>query len=306
MNSCNLCLENLSAYLDGELTEAENQAFEAHINACDACSDELALMTSILSVFDELEEDLPEDFETSLHDRLVAAKEENETKRNRVGKIRFISQIAAGFVLVITLGLVIRSGFFGVQKDSASGMAAPAAAPEQVAGGAMTTQQNNIYKFSVGFADDAETAMNSSSITEHDPIQVDDIGENIVDDGHVNVDKRALAMSFNEGIHNRLEGKDTLVTIRVEDMKLALDSIVAIQKKLEDGDAPNLSTLKTVRDNYYRGLDQNVEISLFYSNDVLWQEFLSEMQEAFPDMDVQSVAAKEESEHIRVLIQTVE
>ena len=30
MNSCDSCLENLSAYLDKELPEADKQAFELH------------------------------------------------------------------------------------------------------------------------------------------------------------------------------------------------------------------------------------------------------------------------------------
>ncbi len=313
MNDCNSYLENLSAYLDGELSQADKQSFEEHIHSCEACSGELALMNAIISSCNELEEELPEGFEASLHKRLEAAKEEAADKKKQLVRIRTYSQIAAGFVLVIALGLFIRSGLF-MQK--AGNSTQPQNAPMTAAGNAssqdaMKESEDN----DDGLVDTAENLQTQRALTtsmktapppnatptlmaKHDDLET---AEKVV----IEPDAGIYAMMFTEATTNRVEGNDTLIRIEVSDIPKALDSIMAIEKKLEAGGASNYEVLSKSKQEY-GGADQPVDLKLYYSNDVLWQQFLSEMQGAFPEMVVESVTAQEEQEYIRVVLVNIE
>ncbi|WP_430886171.1 DUF4349 domain-containing protein [Fusibacter sp. JL216-2] len=66
-------MENkISMYLDKDLPESEVKALEEHIQSCDTCKalyEDLKLMNEIMSDMPVM--DLPEDFESELHDKLV-------------------------------------------------------------------------------------------------------------------------------------------------------------------------------------------------------------------------------------------
>ncbi len=312
MNSCDLCLENLSAYLDGELFDADKQAFEQHIQACETCAGELAVMKLILSSTSDLEEELPEGFEASLHKRLEAAKEEAATKRKQLVKIRLFSQIAAGFILVVALGLVVRSGLFS-QKDSNSAGHAPMApmttagdnqaapseiekaAPADAQGTNAGTQAEIILAESVKTPEAAE---NFGLMTDTGPLQAQEKVVVVPDDAMFST---AATRSM-----NRLDGFDTWIRIQTADIEKALDSITAIEKKLDNGANVNWDNLENARQKYAEATEQPIEVKLYYSNDELWQQFLGEMQGVFPDMILESVEAKEELEYIRVVLQKVD
>ena len=76
MNRCDYCLENLSAYLDRELSEHEMKAIEMHLEQCDSCTLEFNILKTIVSTCSELLEELPEGYSSSLHTKLEKAKEE--------------------------------------------------------------------------------------------------------------------------------------------------------------------------------------------------------------------------------------
>ena len=101
----------------------------------------------------------------------------------------------------------------------------------------------------------------------------------------------------------RVEGQDTLVRIRVTDIGKSIDSILAIQEKLGDKANDNHLNLQNAKELYGGSDGGSVELKLVYSNDQLWQEFLSDMQGIFPDMQVESVPAQEEQEFIRVVVE---
>ena len=104
---------------------------------------------------------------------------------------------------------------------------------------------------------------------------------------------------------NRLDGFDTWIRIQTADIEKALDSISAIEKKLDNGANVNRDSLENARQKYAEATELPIEVKLYYSNDELWQQFLGEMQGVFPDMILESVEAKEELEYIRVVLQKV-
>ncbi|NLO38857.1 MAG: hypothetical protein GX115_05230 [Ruminiclostridium sp.] len=310
MNSCDLCLENLSAYLDGELSDADKQAFEQHIQACETCAEELAVMKLILSSASDLEEELPEGFEASLHKRLEAAKEEAATKRKQLVKIRLFSQIAAGFILVVALGLVVRSGLFS-QKDSNSTGQAPTA-PMATAGDNPAAQSKTVE---AAPADTQGTnAGTQIEITMAESVKTPDTEKNLglmTDTGPLQAQEKVVvvpdtmfSMAATRSM-NRLDGFDTWIRIQTADIEKALDSIAAIEKKLDNGANVNRDSLENARQKYAEATELPIEVKLYYSNDELWQQFLGEMQGVFPDMILESVEAKEELEYIRVVLQKV-
>lgn len=94
-------LEEVAAYLDGELTGAVLDRFEQHVKACAACADELRMQRQLLCTLDVAFNDstgfdLPNDFT-----RVVTARAENDLSgmRNRHERRRAI-QLCAVLALV--------------------------------------------------------------------------------------------------------------------------------------------------------------------------------------------------------------
>jgi anti-sigma factor RsiW len=73
MNRCDEYLENLSAYLDSELPENSIKDIEEHLNKCEKCSEELSILKTIVSALNELEEELPDGFESISNSNLLYA-----------------------------------------------------------------------------------------------------------------------------------------------------------------------------------------------------------------------------------------
>lgn len=304
MNGCQSYMENLSAYLDGELSQADKLSFEEHIHSCEACSGELALMKAIISSCSELEEDLPEGFEASLHKRLEAVKDETASKK-KLARVRLYSQIAAGFVLVVALGMVVRSGIF-MRKSSGSAASpeAPMASASMSGQGAKQELEDNRETNQAqedGQIQRPLTAAMKSAPPPSAPPEL--MAESVETKEKVVVGSDTfVAFTLSEGMTNRVEGYDTIIRIEVSDISKALDSIMAIEKKLEAGDTSNFNNLAGQKQQFERSADQSIDVKLFYTNDALWQKFLGELQSAFPDMIVESVTAQEDQEYIRVVL----
>lgn len=105
--ACKTFEENIDAFIDGELKE-EKEAFEKHLSTCDACRrlyEETLEIKALLSNLEPL--DLPEDFEVSLHEKLIESKAIPFYQKPMVKKIGFLSSVAAIGVIAFMSGLMV-------------------------------------------------------------------------------------------------------------------------------------------------------------------------------------------------------
>lgn len=295
MIKCEQCMEYLSAYVDGELSKAEIEIIDEHIEKCDSCSDELSLLKAIASVCGDIAEELPENFEASLQKRLESAKKDIMVKKNNVFSIRLISQIAAGFILVITLGVFIRFGLAGSTKEQSN-----AIAPK-------TLQMADV---NTTFAMSAKTSVASKNDHENQGETMDgiqDLQQRSVSVGEAkNVESAEIySVAFtgeSYGILERVEGRDTQVRIEIEDLTRAIESIMEIEEELDGYDSDIKSKLQEIMADFNENREEPIQMRLLYNNDETWHKFLSELQVVFPDMVVENIPAKEEKEHIQIIL----
>jgi len=297
MIKCEQCLETLSAYLDGELPEAEMKKIDTHLKECSACSEELELLKAIVSVCNDLTEELPESFETSLHKRLEKAKEDFQDTKRKALNLRLISQIAAGFIIVITLGIFVRVGIGGVKTDQSGKTPAQSL---KVAEG-IDNMNTTLAKSSRN----GETARGeypgTAAATALTPGTDNQDGETTVE-----YDKKEIfTITFAENGDKKLkkvEGQDTQVRIETEDLPDAVKSIMIIEEKLGDGSDESKSKLQKLMTDFGGTREGPVEMELYYPDDESWHTFLSELQDVFPNMVIESVPAKGEEEQIRIIL----
>ncbi|MBQ7143588.1 MAG: zf-HC2 domain-containing protein [Oscillospiraceae bacterium] len=105
MNECERIREQLSAYLDGELTETEAETVRAHLDACPACRAEYAAYLALSEALEPGE--LPEGLHESVMAKLapdIAARR----KKQRLVRLRPALSVAA--VLVVIVGAVFAAG----------------------------------------------------------------------------------------------------------------------------------------------------------------------------------------------------
>jgi anti-sigma factor RsiW len=101
-NTENLCqIENVAAYLDGELTAAGLERFEQHVRECSTCADELRAQRQLLCTLDVAFSDarafdLPKNFA-----RVVTASAEND-----LSMIRQRPERRRALKLCVILGLI--------------------------------------------------------------------------------------------------------------------------------------------------------------------------------------------------------
>lgn len=96
-------------YVDGELSHSLTEV-EEHLRTCDACQQLYKETLELKQLLNGLEEvDLPEDFELSLHEKLVAVSEENKVLPfyRRTKTIKAITSVAA--IAVVSI-LAFRAG----------------------------------------------------------------------------------------------------------------------------------------------------------------------------------------------------
>jgi hypothetical protein len=126
MTNCNEMNELMSLYIDKALDSEPRKEFEAHIDECKACREELQELAQLVELCNDIsEEELPEDFKEKLHERLMEERNKEEKKnrflviRNRY--VRIAASIAAVAVITIVLGGVLGSNFYlpmGQSKNS--------------------------------------------------------------------------------------------------------------------------------------------------------------------------------------------
>lgn len=299
MIKCEQCLEVLSAYVDGELPEDEKKKLDMHLRECNECSKELELLKAIVSVCKDLTEELPENFEASLHERLKKAKEDFQGEKRKVLNLRLISQIAAGFIIVVTLGIFIRLGMGRVSMDHAG--EAPA---KSLKIAEQTADMNATLAMSSRNGDAARGAVQSPSAT---IAGMQDMDEQVEETAAVPEDKIMLSMGFTENYEygfRKVEGYDTQVRIETEDLSGAVESIMIIEEKL-GGSTENKSSLQKLALDYGGSWEEPVQMELYYPNDETWHAFLSELQVVFPGMEIESVPAEGEREQIRIILSKI-
>lgn len=121
MINCEKAQMLFSLYLDSELDETEKSEFEKHLEVCSSCRNELLELQQVISLVAGIgDEDLPQGFGESLHNKLVQVSEETKKSagvnvlRNKYVKI--FSTLAAGLLVVVLLkdfytsGLLNRTG----------------------------------------------------------------------------------------------------------------------------------------------------------------------------------------------------
>ncbi|NLY18402.1 MAG: hypothetical protein GX045_05520 [Clostridiaceae bacterium] len=296
MIKCEQCLENLSAYVDGELPEEEKKKLDIHLKECSACSKELELVKAIVSVCKDLTEELPENFETSLHKRLEKAKEDIQVRKRKAFDFRLITQIAAGFIIIVTLGLFIRSGMGKATRKSSDSM------PE---GSLRIAEQaenmNTTLAMSSRNGDTAGSVTTSPSVTIAGTQVMDDQSEETV----VVPESEGIFALFSEKADigfQKIEGHDTQVKIETEDVPEAIKTIMIIEEKLGENNDENKNSLQNLMVEYGGTREGSIEMELYYHNDETWHMFLNELKIIFPDMEVKSVPAAGKREQIRIIL----
>ena len=123
MKYCEEYLPALSAFVDGELNEAERDKVLVHLEACEGCRDYLAELAAMHAAFEDMEEyDAPEGFADGVMARLHEA-----APKKRLHRAAWLSLAACAALVVVVLGGPLRT-----QRDAVM-MAANGAAPESAA-----------------------------------------------------------------------------------------------------------------------------------------------------------------------------
>jgi hypothetical protein len=126
MKNCTEVRKLISLYIDNELSKAELEEFNKHINSCSHCRTELEEIKTVVRFCSDIDEvELPANFKSELHEKLVEIKNQMD-KRNRIVLLRnkyikIFSTVAAGFLLVLFVKGFYDRGAFGpfIANDSA-------------------------------------------------------------------------------------------------------------------------------------------------------------------------------------------
>lgn len=113
MTTCELILDWFDDYYEGTLEESNRLIFDSHLVSCDACKAMVADLTQMREVMLDMPlVSLPQDFNESLHEKLLVASEEikNDLKKNNQSKIIPFSKkqvgpligLAAAFMIIAT------------------------------------------------------------------------------------------------------------------------------------------------------------------------------------------------------------
>jgi len=103
---CEVIQNMMSSYIDKDLNDIEKQEFEKHLSECQKCREEYQSLYEITTMCSSLEElELPSNFRTELHQKLLDEKNKNRL-RGVFGRrwMKAATGVAAA-VLVIAIGL---------------------------------------------------------------------------------------------------------------------------------------------------------------------------------------------------------
>ncbi len=129
--TCNLILDWLDDYLEGQLDPQNSAKFEEHIEKCESCRmlvDDLKAMREVMGEMPLMP--LPSDFNESLHEKLIVAAEEIKAgfsikeKSKKTGSFSFSKKqfnqyvgVAAVLALLVVSGYQIKDQFWWNQQS---------------------------------------------------------------------------------------------------------------------------------------------------------------------------------------------
>ncbi len=143
---CNEIRDNLSLYIDDELSEEEKKALEEHLDNCPECLKELEEYRIIIKALNELpDEEPPAGYCKRLHEKLLKADKEEETaktvvfpSKSRGNRFRWVKY--GGLAAALVLVFLVYGNSRGMMNNSSSKMAeniaptAPAEGPSSMRG----------------------------------------------------------------------------------------------------------------------------------------------------------------------------
>ena len=102
--NCKDFLELISLYIDSEIDDIQKKEFEKHLNDCKKCRTEYENVLSVVSMLKDLpDEELPENFCSDLHDKLLKETENQGSRKIlffRSNAFKAVSTVAAGILVV--------------------------------------------------------------------------------------------------------------------------------------------------------------------------------------------------------------
>lgn len=127
MTSCSNVRENISAFIDNELSKDERLSFEAHMMSCKECKSELDEMHQVVRLCLDLpQRELPVDFKAELHEKLLVVAKRQQSPVKSIKKSRSFlfsktfASIAAGMLLIFLAGSYYKFGLFSPVKSQDS------------------------------------------------------------------------------------------------------------------------------------------------------------------------------------------
>lgn len=142
MKTCEAFAENLALYLDGLLTNEQQEELLQHIEECPACARQLEVYRILLHEVEDLRVDPPASMHQTILEAVAAAKQIQMPKRKFFGGMgSFTAATAAAAIILLMVGGVFGdlSNFYLFGRNTESGsadassqsaMPAPAAEPE--------------------------------------------------------------------------------------------------------------------------------------------------------------------------------
>lgn len=134
---CEQYLEQLSPYVDNQLSSSEKGQLEAHLATCKKCAQELEALKKMINLCDQIEEpELPENFHQSLMERIA------REKTTEIKKVKFqmknwmywgsglVASVIMGMVWLLNEPILEKPGTMQLQQ--AESMQMEDAAPFQV------------------------------------------------------------------------------------------------------------------------------------------------------------------------------
>ena len=111
-------------YIDNELNNSDKIKFEKHINSCTACQEEYQQLLAIKNLVSETQEELPDDFSSILHQKLLKETTTQKTKSanfwaNYSNYVKLSTGIAATVLLAFVANWGL-TGYWQLSRDPAT------------------------------------------------------------------------------------------------------------------------------------------------------------------------------------------
>lgn len=195
--NCNELRDNLSLYIDDELSEEEKRLMDEHLKNCPECSKELEEYKKVIRILNELpDEEPPEGYCKRLHAKLLntasekldAKEEKEETEisnvtdmsvKRKYNKFRWVKYggLAAAFALVVLVYGITNNGFrMGTSSNKMDyDMAAeesPAEMPQSAPMEPAMPQDADRGSYEYSMADEKEKVAGEIATTEEPKVQI--------------------------------------------------------------------------------------------------------------------------------------